>query len=133
MTTQPVFDPARSAAIRELLAETVATDRRRPQHTKFAIIAGLTALALALAGGTAALALTGVIHFGAPAPAPAPAPSPTVSVTPTPTPTPSPIGAGVQVQPFPVVPHDVSALGADSLVARSARRRRRVQDAPTQL
>ncbi len=114
MTTQPVFDPARSAAIRELLAETVAADRRRPDRTKFTVIAGLTALALALAGGTAALALTGVIHFGGPAPAPVPSPTISVRPTPTPTPTPRPSGPGVQVQPFPVLPHDVSALGSQT-------------------
>jgi hypothetical protein len=114
MTTQPVFDPARSAAIRELLAETVAADRRRPDRTKFTIIAGLTALALALAGGTAALALTGVIHFGGLTPAPAPHPTSSATPTPAPTPTPTPSGLRVQVQPFPVLPHDVSALGTQT-------------------
>ena len=110
MTTQPVFDPARSAAIRELLAETVATARPRPDRTKFAIITALTAVALALAGGTAALALTGVIRFGSPAPAPAPAPTTSVTPTPTPTPTPTASGPRVQVTSTVVFPHDVDAL-----------------------
>ena len=114
MTTQPVFDPARSAAIRELLVETVATARPRTDRTKFAIIAGLTAVALALAGGTAALALTGVIRFGGLVPAPAPAPSSSVTPTPTPTPTPTASGPRVRVQSSVVFPHDVDALSSQT-------------------
>jgi len=118
MTTNnlnPAFDPARSAAIRDLLIETVEAAPSRRPTARFAMVATLTGIAVALAGGTAALALTGVLHLGAPAPAPAPAPTPTStptpapSPTPTPTPTPAPI-----VQSGPIVPHDVDALAAQT-------------------
>ena len=72
--TGPVFDPARSAALRDILHETVATAPARAPRTRFAILGGLIGAAVLLAGGTAALALSGALHFGAPAPAPAPAP-----------------------------------------------------------
>lgn len=116
MTTRPAFDPARSAAIRALLAETVATTRPRADRTKFAVIAGLTALALVLAGGTAALALTGVIRIDGLTPAPAPAPTTTLIQTPSPTPTPAPTASGprVQVKSTVVFPHDVNALPAQT-------------------
>jgi hypothetical protein len=112
MTTSSAFDPTRSAEIRALLIDTVdsTTIRRRP--AKFALIATLTGVALALAGGTAALALSGVLHFGAPEPAPAP-PTPVVTPTPTSTPTstPTPTTRPV-VQSTPIMPHDVSTLPA---------------------
>lgn len=105
--TGPVFDPARSAALRDILHETVATAPTRAPRTRFAILGGLIGAAVLLAGGTAALALTGALHFGAPAPAPVPT-TPTPSVTPTPTPTPTataPRTIGVQTSPITL--HDV--------------------------
>lgn len=113
MTAQPVFDPARKAAIRELLIETVDAGApvRRPRRVAF--IAALVSVALVLAGGTTALALSGVLRFGTPEDAPAPIPAPT-SATPTPTPTPSassPASLPI-VQSAPILPHDVDSLPA---------------------
>lgn len=115
MTTSnptPTFDAARSAAIRELLIQTVdAAPSRRPTR-RFAMVAALSGVALALAGGTAALALTGVLHFGEPAPAPAPVvPSSTATPSPTPTSTPAPTETPI-VTSGPILPHDVDALPA---------------------
>ncbi|UAJ80454.1 PQQ-binding-like beta-propeller repeat protein [Leifsonia sp. ZF2019] len=107
--TGPVFDPARSAALRDILHETVATSPARPPRTRFAILGGLIGVAVLLAGGTAALALSGVLHFGAPAPAPAPT-TVTPSVTPIPTPTPTATTPRVEVSSGVIVPHDVDAL-----------------------
>ena len=70
MTTTPAFDPARSAAIRQLLVDTVDAAPQRERRLRFGMVAALTGIALAIAGGTAALAAAGVIHLGAPAPAP---------------------------------------------------------------
>lgn len=110
--TGPVFDPARSAALRDILHETVATTPRRPSRTRFAVLGGLIGAAVLLAGGTAALALSGALHFGSPEPAPAPA-TLTPSVTPTPTPTPTPTARpAVRVDPGVIAPHDVDALAA---------------------
>ncbi len=112
--TGPVFDPARSAALRDILHETVAAAApSRPSRARFAVLTGLIAAALLLAGGTAALALSGVLHFGAPEPAPAPLPaSPTV--TPTPTPTPTAAAPRVLVTNGIVLPHDVDAAPSGS-------------------
>ena len=112
--TGPAFDPARSAILRDILHETVATAPARPSRARFALVGGLVGVAVLLAGGTAALALTGVLHFGSPEPAPAPAPTPGVTFTPTPTPTPSPTPSTrpIAVQTTPIEPHDVDALGA---------------------
>ncbi|MFF1875567.1 hypothetical protein ACFVXD_42725, partial [Kitasatospora herbaricolor] len=111
MTAQSAFDPARSAAIRELLIQTVDDGASRPSRRAFAVVAALTGVALALAGGTAALALSGVLRFDAPEPAPAP---PSVSVTPTPsptpTPTPTPTERPIAVQTAPIARHDVDSI-----------------------
>lgn len=112
-TTGPVFDPARSAALRDILHETVATAPARPSRTRFALVGGLVGAAVLLAGGTAALALTGALHFGSPAPAPVPT-TPTPSITPTPTPTPTPSAPRIQVKAGPIAPHDVDALAAQT-------------------
>lgn len=107
------FDPTRSAAIRQLLLDTVADAPRQERRTRFAIIGALTGAALALAGGTAALALTGVLHFGAPEQAPVPAPTPTQTGTPVPTPSPTSTGSPRPlVQANPIAPHDVDSLPA---------------------
>ncbi|MFK3671750.1 PQQ-binding-like beta-propeller repeat protein [Leifsonia aquatica] len=110
-TTGPVFDPARSAALRDILHETVATAPARSSRTRFALVGGLVGAAALLAGGTAALALTGALHFGPPAPAPVPT-TPTPSITPTPTPTPTTSTPRVEVKSGIVDPHDVNALAA---------------------
>lgn len=106
-TTGPVFDPARSAALRDILHETVATAPARPSRTRFALVGGLVGAAVLLAGGTAALALMGALHFGSPEPVPVPT-TPTPSVTPTPTPTPMPTAPRtIGVQTTPITLHDV--------------------------
>ncbi|MDN4614324.1 PQQ-binding-like beta-propeller repeat protein [Leifsonia sp. F6_8S_P_1B] len=111
------FDPTRSAAIRQLLLDTVAEAPRRERRTRFAIIGALTGAALAIAGGTAALALTGVLHFGAPEPGPAPLPTPTQTSTGAPTPTPSPTptrdARPLRVTTDPIRPHDVTTVATD--------------------
>lgn len=108
MTIQPSFDPQRSAEIRTLLIQTVDAHRPHPSRSKFAIVAALTGIALALAGGTAALALTGVLRFGSPEPAPLPpAPTTSTSPTPTPSPTPEPTERPIAVQSSPITYHDV--------------------------
>ncbi|GAA0428651.1 hypothetical protein [Leifsonia naganoensis] len=108
-TTGPVFDPARSAALRDILHETVASAPARPSRTRFALVGGLVGAAVLLAGGTAALALTGALHFGSPEPVPVPT-TPTPSITPTPTPTPTPTAPRIEVKSGVVVPHDVDTL-----------------------
>lgn len=108
-TTGPVFDPARSAALRDILHETVATAPARPSRTRFALVGGLVGAAVLLAGGTAALALTGALHFGAPDPVPVPI-TPTPSITPTPTPTTTPTAPRIRVQSGPIARHDVDTL-----------------------
>ncbi|MFE4470899.1 hypothetical protein ACFRFH_18975 [Leifsonia sp. NPDC056824] len=112
--TGPVFDPARSAALRDILHETVANAPARPARLRFALVAGLVGAAALLAGGTAALAISGVLHFGSPEPAPAPAPTPSSTSTPTPTatPTPTPSTLPIAVQTTPIERHDVNELAA---------------------
>ncbi|SEB02838.1 outer membrane protein assembly factor BamB family protein [Leifsonia sp. 21MFCrub1.1] len=112
--TGPVFDPARSAILREILHETVATAPARPSRARFALVGGLVAAGVVLAGGTAALALSGALHFGPSEPAPAPTPSITSTPTPTPTPTATstPSGRPLAVQTTPIQRHDVNRLGA---------------------
>lgn len=112
--TGPAFDPARSAILRDILHETVATAPARPSRTRFALVGGLAGAAVLLAGGTAALALSGALHFGPPEPAPVPAPTPSVTSTPTPTPTPTstPSSRPLAVQTTPIQRHDVNELGA---------------------
>lgn len=110
MTAQPVFDPARKAAIRELLIETVDAGApvRRPGRVAF--ISALIGVAVALAGGTTALALSGVLRFGTPEWAPAPMPTPTSSATPTSAPSATLTPARPIVQTTPIEPHDVDSL-----------------------
>ncbi|ANF32768.1 hypothetical protein A0130_14840 [Leifsonia xyli] len=112
--TGPVFDPARSAILRDILHETVATAPARPSRTRFALLGGLVAAAVLLAGGTAALALSGALHFGPSEPAPAPAPTPSITPTPAPTSTPTstPSSRPIAVQTTPIHRHDVNELGA---------------------
>ncbi|MFF2049965.1 PQQ-binding-like beta-propeller repeat protein [Leifsonia sp. NPDC058194] len=112
-TAGPVFDPARSAALRDILHETVAAGPARPSRTRFALIGGLVGAAVLLAGGTAALALTGALHFGSPEPVPVPT-TPSPSVTPTPTPTPTVATPRVVVTSGTILPHDVDSLPAQS-------------------
>lgn len=106
------FTPERSAAIRQLLIDTVEDEPRRRKRLQVLLTSVLSGVAVALAGGTAALALTGVLHFGGgdTAPAPAPTPTPTVTPTPTPTPTATPTSAPLVVSGT-VLPHDVDSLG----------------------
>jgi outer membrane protein assembly factor BamB len=110
----PVFDPARSAILRDILHETVATAPARPPRARFALVGGLVAAAVLLAGGTAALALSGALHFGPSEPAPAPAPTPSITSTPAPTSTPTstPSSRPLAVQTTPIQRHDVNELGA---------------------
>jgi len=104
------FTPDRSAALRELLLTTVREEPKRQRRLQILLTTVLAAVAIVLAGGTAALALTGVIRFGDDAPAPAPAPTSTFTPTPTPTSTPSPAPTKPVVQSGPVAPHDVDSL-----------------------
>ena len=109
------FTPERSAAIRQLLIDTVADEPRRRKRLQILLTSVLSGVALVLAGGTAALALSGVIHLGGGETPPAPVPSPTQTVTPTPTPTPTPTATPTErplVQTAPVLPHDVDQLRA---------------------
>lgn len=110
------FTPDRSAAIRQLLIDTVADEPRRLKHLQILLTSVLSAIAIALAGGTAALALTGVIHFGGDDTPPAPAPTPTQTVTPTPTPTatstPTQPQRPIAVQSSLIAPRDVTSLPA---------------------
>ena len=107
------FTPDRSAAIRQLLLDTVADEPRRRRRLQILLTSVLSGVAVALAGGTAALALTGAIHLGsgdtpppaAPAPTPPGTPPPTPARTLTPKPAPPPL-----VQSAPVLPHDVDSL-----------------------
>ncbi|WP_285115547.1 PQQ-binding-like beta-propeller repeat protein [Leifsonia sp. fls2-241-R2A-40a] len=108
------FTPERSAAIRQLLIDTVADEPRRRKHLQILLTSLLSGVAIALACGTAALALTGVIHLGGDTPPP-PVPTPTgiVTPTPTPTPTPSPTPAAPPLVDSGVIePHDVNSLRA---------------------
>jgi hypothetical protein len=108
------FSPDRSAALRELLLTTVREEPKRQRRLQILLTSILSAVAIVLAGGTAALALTGVIHFGDDAPAPAPAPTSTVTPTHTPTPTPTPSLTRPIVQSGPIAPHDVDSLPAST-------------------
>ncbi|MDR6972021.1 PQQ-binding-like beta-propeller repeat protein [Leifsonia shinshuensis] len=112
--TGPAFDPARSAILRDILHETVANAPTRPSRARFAVLGGLVGAAALLAGGTAALALSGALHFGSPDPAPAPVPTPSTTLTPTPTPTPTatPSSRPLAVQTTPIERHDIDELGA---------------------
>ncbi|MGA1837364.1 hypothetical protein VD659_10575 [Herbiconiux sp. 11R-BC] len=104
MTENRTFDAARSAAIRDLLMETVeaspAVRRRRQIRIGVAIIAA--AVVGGLGAGGAALALSGVSLFGG-GPASVvvtdtPSPSPTPTQTPTPAPTPTPVATVAPVR-----------------------------------
>ncbi|MBW8870856.1 MAG: PQQ-binding-like beta-propeller repeat protein [Leifsonia sp.] len=108
------FTPERSAAIRQLLIDTVADEPRRRKHFQILLTSLLSGVAIVLAGGTAALALTGIIHLGGDTP-PSPVPTPTRTVTPTPTPTPTPAPtptAPPLVDSGVIEPHDVNSLRA---------------------
>lgn len=107
------FTPERSDAIRSLLLDTVADEPRRRRRLQRRVISILASSALVLAGGTAALAGTGVIRFDQ-APAPIGTGSPTPSLTPTPTPTPTSTAAprAIQIQSTPIQPADVRSLPA---------------------
>ncbi|WP_208038176.1 PQQ-binding-like beta-propeller repeat protein [Leifsonia sp. TF02-11] len=104
------FSPERSAAIRQLLLDTVADEPRRRKRLQILLTSLLSAVAILLAGGTAALALTGVIHLGGGDTPPAPVPTPTQTVTPTPTPTPTPTQRSIAVQASPITLHDVTSI-----------------------
>lgn len=107
------FTPERSAAIRQLLIDTVEDEPRRRRRLQILLTSVLSGVAVALAGGTAALALTGVLHFGSGDTPPAPAPTPTQTVTPTPSPTPGPKPTSAPlVDPGVIEPHDVDSLRA---------------------
>lgn len=108
------FTPDRSAALRELLLTTVREEPKRQRRLQILLTSVLAAVAIVLAGGTAALALTGVIRFGDDAPAPAPAPTSTFTPTPAPTSTPSPAPTKPVVQSGPIAPHDVDSLPAST-------------------
>jgi hypothetical protein len=102
------FTPERSAAIRQLLIDTVAEEPRRRKRLQILLTSVLSGVALVLAGGTAALALSGVIHLGGGDTPPAPVPTPTQTVTPTPTPTPTPTERPIAVQGSLITPRDVT-------------------------
>ncbi|RDV45439.1 hypothetical protein DOE76_06285 [Leifsonia sp. ku-ls] len=105
------FTPERSAAIRQLLIDTVEAEPRRRKRLQILLTSVLSGVAVALAGGTAALALTGVLHFGGGDIPPAPLPTPTPTQTPTPTPTPTPTSTATPlVQTGVVLPNDVDRL-----------------------
>jgi len=107
------FTPERSAAIRQLLIDTVEDEPRRRKRLQILLTSVLSGVAVALAGGTAALALTGVLHFGSGDTPPVPAPTPTQTVTPTPSPTLTPTSANPPlVDPGVIEPHDVNSLPA---------------------
>ncbi|NEN06911.1 PQQ-binding-like beta-propeller repeat protein [Diaminobutyricibacter tongyongensis] len=110
------FSPNRSAAVRQLLIETIEHEPQRQRRLQIMLTSILAGIALVLAGGTAALALTGVIHFGDSSPAPVQTTTPTVAPTETPTPTPTQTASvpRVQVQSAVVYPHDVSSLPAQT-------------------
>lgn len=103
------FTPERSAAIRQLLIDTVEDEPRRRKRLQLLLTSVLAGVAVALAGGTAALALTGVLHFGGATP-PAPVPTPTPTHTATPSPTPTPRTTPALVQSATVLPRDVDTL-----------------------
>jgi hypothetical protein len=106
------FTSQRSAAIRQLLLDTVANEPRRRRRLQILLTSILASVAIVLAGGTAALALTGVIHFDVPSPAPAATttPSTTPHPTQTSTPTPSATARAVHIQSTPIPPKDVNSL-----------------------
>lgn len=108
------FTPERSDAIRSLLLDTVADEPRRRRRFQIALTSILAAIAIVLAGGTAALAMSGIIRFDAPPPAPVVTDAPSVTPTPTPTPTAAPTApaAAIQVQSTPITPTDVRSLPA---------------------
>ena len=108
------FTPERSAAIRQLLIDTVADEPRRRKRLQILLTSVLSGVAIVLAGGTAALALSGVIHLGGGETPPAPVPTPTQTVTPTPTPTPTatPTERPIAVQATPIAPRDVTSIPA---------------------
>lgn len=129
MTVQPAFDPSRSAQIRDLLIETVDAGASRPSRRTVGMVAALTGLAIVLAGGTAALALTGVIRFGTDSPPPVPAPPTSVVPTPSAPPTPTTAARPIAVQTSPIHRHDtdthpaspswgVNLPGSDDLCAQ---------------
>ncbi|WP_143466112.1 hypothetical protein [Leifsonia sp. NCR5] len=64
------FTQERSDAIRRLLIDTVDAEPRRRRRFQILVTSVLASAAVVLAGGTAALALTGVIRFDAPPPPP---------------------------------------------------------------
>ena len=90
MSDEPIFDPRRKAAIRELVVSNAAAHPRRAGGRKrTTLVVTLVVLALTISGGTVAYALgTGLIDLP-PIAAPA-TPTATAAPTPAPTPTPTP-------------------------------------------
>jgi hypothetical protein len=122
MNQQPQFDPERSAAIRSILVETVASTpfpQSRPRRrTLVAII--LAVVTTVLASGSIALALGGQSLFDWSASTPTPTPSATPAPTPTsePTPTPSSVPAPPTI-PQSIIPSDCAALLPDGTLQGS--------------
>jgi hypothetical protein len=103
MTENEKFDPARSAAIRQMLVQTVARDATattRGRAPRITIIAALSLAAVLIAGGSTAWAL-GVRPFPSSLSAPTPTHSQAPIETQTPTPTPTPSTTPVTSAPAP--------------------------------
>jgi hypothetical protein len=106
MSGNDQFDPARSAAIRQMLVANAAHDleRRRGFSGHIALFVGLIIAALAIGGGSTAWAL-GVRPFA----------SAPVVASPTATPTPRPTPVANLAPPKSSMPFDCAALAAPSL------------------
>lgn len=116
--TDPRFDEARSAAIRDLLMETVRQSPRREhaRQVRMAVLAVLVALAAALGSTAVAAALTGTDLFGLGA-APAPATVEPSTTAPGPTSTATPTPAAPTRAPHPLVVTDGFVAPRDLLTA----------------
>jgi hypothetical protein len=111
MTVKEKFDPARSAAIRQMLVQTVTHDTRtsRGRAPRITIIVALSTAAVLIAGGSTAWAL-GLRPFPTALPAPTPTSTQSPSIAPTPSVTPSATASPVRPTPTPTEP------GLDELV-----------------